>query len=109
LPQTPPSAGAAPTRDRSEAVSIEALRNRLDRFCKGLVEKSQVPSGRNGLAALISALSDRGIVPLHQASMMHTIRGLRNAYVHEHIPMKARETAVAQAAWDNHSGMGRTS
>jgi hypothetical protein len=99
-PQAAPSAAETPARHQSEAVSIEALRNRLDRFSKGLLEKSKVPSGKNGLAALISALSDLGIVPLHQANMMHTIRGLRNAYVHEHVPMKARETAVAEAAWD---------
>ena len=65
-----------------------------------LVERHKLPNGKNGLAAVISALSDRGVVPMHEANMMHTIRGLRNAYVHEHFPMGTRETAIAQAAWD---------
>jgi hypothetical protein len=96
-----PEGGESPQADRwpGEAVSIEALRNHLDRFCKGLIEKHRVPNVKNGLAAFIAALTDRGILPLHQANMMHTIRSLRNAYVHEHIPMKARETAIAKAAW----------
>ena len=98
--RAPQSPVEVSTRCQSEAVSIEALRNHLDRFCKILVEKHKFPNGKNGLAALISALSDRGIVPLHQANMMHTIRGLRNAYVHDHIAMDAREAAIAQAAWD---------
>jgi len=83
-----------------EAPSIEALWKHLDRFCKALVDKHRISNGKNGLAALISALSDRGAVPMHQANMMHTIRGLRNTYVHEDVPMGKRETAVAQAAWD---------
>lgn len=37
---------------------------------------------------------------MHQANMMHTIRGLRNAYVHEDIHMGQREMAIAQGAWD---------
>ncbi len=91
---------AAPTQDRATAGSIEAFRNHLDRFCKALAQKHKGPAGKNHLAALILALTDQGIVPMHQANMMHTIRSLRNAYVHEHIRMGSREMAIAQAAWD---------
>jgi hypothetical protein len=84
----------------AEAVSIEALWKQLDRFCKALVERQKIPNGKNGLAALISLLADRGAVPLHLANMMHTIRGLRNAYVHDDTPMGKRETVIAQTAWD---------
>lgn len=52
------------------------------------------------LAGLISALSDRGVIPLHEANMMHTVRSLRNAYVHDHIPMGTGETVIAKAAWE---------
>jgi hypothetical protein len=51
------------------------------------------------LAALISSLSDSGDVPIHQANMMHTLRSLRNAFVHEHIRMGKREEAILENAW----------
>jgi hypothetical protein len=31
---------------------------------------------------------------------MHAIRGLRNAYVHDHISIGKREAEVAETAWD---------
>ena len=79
--------------------SPEEVRNRLDRFCKGLLKK-RFPGGiANSLAALISHLSDDGVLPIHQANMMHTIRSLRNAYVHEHLVLGDREYAVLENAW----------
>lgn len=88
------SPSSTPTEDfvnlpsvTAKKVSIEALRNHLNRFCKALFIKHKLgDNGRIGLAALISELSNKYIVPQHQTNMMHTIRHLRNAYVHEHIP-----------------------
>jgi hypothetical protein len=97
-PAPGPRVFAAPSQRQEQMPSIEAFRNHLDRFCKKLLE-NRPNSRRNGLAALISELSDRGVVPLHQANMMHTIRALRNAYVHEHIDMGDRERTIAKAAW----------
>ena len=99
------SPSSTPTEDfvnlssvTAKKVSIEALRNHLDRFCKALFIKHKLgDNGRIGLAALISELSNKYIVPQHQTNMMHTIRGLRNAYVHEHIHMGVGELAIAHA------------
>jgi uncharacterized protein YutE (UPF0331/DUF86 family) len=93
-------AGGSATSDqlREETLSIEALCNHLDRFCRALQENPE-SNPRMGLAALISELRDQEIIPGHPANMMHTIRGLRNAYVHEHIEMRKVERAVANGAW----------
>ena len=98
---------SAPTEDfvilpsvTTKKVSIEALRNYLDRFCKALFIKYKLGDGSIGLAVLISELSNKDIVPQHQTNMMHIIRCLRNVYVHEHIPMGEGELAIAQAAWE---------
>jgi len=81
-------------------LSIEDLRNQLDRFCKALSAKHKFAGTTDTLAARISALADRGIIPLHQANMMHTIRSLRNAYVHDHILIGPPETVIARTAWE---------
>ncbi len=75
------------------------MRNQLDRFCTGLWEKRGSGQKPDGLAALIAELSDRGAIPMHQANMMHTVRALRNAYVHDHIRIGPREAAVLDGAW----------
>jgi hypothetical protein len=90
---------AAATDVRSHAPSPEEMRNHLDRFCSDLWEKRGDGPKPDSLAALIGGLSDRGAIPMHQANMMHTIRGLRNAYVHDHIPLGPREAAVLENAW----------
>jgi hypothetical protein len=95
----PPGEGGR-GREGGTTVSIEALWKHLDRFCKGLGEKHGISTGRQGLAALVSALTDSGAIPMHQANMMHAIRSLRNAYVHDHIVVGKRETEFARAAWD---------
>ena len=99
-PRATQGAGEPSTLYPAEMVAIEALWKHLDRFCKALVERHMIPNGKSGLAARISTLADHDIVPMHQANMMHTIRGLRNGYVHDHIAMGKRETVIAQAAWD---------
>jgi hypothetical protein len=98
-----PSAGQSPRRTASGDVrrlGPEEARNQLDRFCKGLWERRCAGRAPDGIAALISELSDQGAIPLHQANMMHTIRGLRNSYVHEHLAVGARERAVLANAWE---------
>jgi hypothetical protein len=87
------------TNARSQTPSPEELRNQLDRFCSDLWEKRGSGPKPGNLAALIGELSDRGAIPMHQANMMHAIRGLRNAYVHEHIRLGPREAAVLDSAW----------
>jgi len=85
--------------DVSHSPSPEEMRNQLDRFCTGLWEKRGSGQKPDGLAALIAELSDRGAIPMHQANMMHTVRALRNAYVHDHIRIGPREAAVLDGAW----------
>jgi hypothetical protein len=75
------------------------MRNQLDRFCSDLWEKRGSGAKPESLAALIGELSERGAIPMHPANMMHTIRGLRNAYVHDHIHIGPREAAVLENAW----------
>src|SRR5712691_6455653 len=84
---------------RAQALSAEEMRNRLDRFCVSLWEKRGLGTKPDGLAKLIAELSERGVIPMHQANMMHTVRALRNAYVHDHIPIGPREQAVLDGAW----------
>jgi Domain of unknown function (DUF4145) len=83
-----------------ERISIEDLRNRLDRFCKALAAKHKVGEGNAGLARLIGALSDASVISVHQANMMHVVRVLRNAYVHDHIRIGHREETIASLAWE---------
>jgi hypothetical protein len=83
----------------SPAPSPEEMRNQLDRFCSDLWEKRGSGPKPDSLAALIGGLSDSGAIPMHQANMMHTIRGLRNVYVHDHIRLGPREAAVLENAW----------
>lgn len=94
-----PATTDAPPQPRS--LSIEALHNWLDRFCKALARERRVAVKTDRLADLISALADRErkIIPPLQAAMMHTIRQLRNAYVHDHIVLGHRELTVAANAW----------
>lgn len=99
-PRAAPTPAGVPTGYPAPPTSIEALWKHLDRFCKALAGKHNISNGKNGLAALISTLTDNGAVPMHVANMMHTIRGLRNAYVHDDVPIGRRETVIAQAAWD---------
>lgn len=97
---TTPVPVAQRSGQRQRSVDIEDLRNHLDRFCKVLVNKHKVADKAVGLARIISSLSDFDAIPYHEASMMHTIRSLRNAYVHDHVPMGAREAVIAEASWD---------
>jgi hypothetical protein len=99
----PPHPGRSPRASaadsRSPSPSPEELRNQLDRFCLELWEKRGSGPRPEGLAALIGGLSECGVIPAHQANMMHTIRILRNTYVHDHIRIGPREAAVLENAW----------
>lgn len=88
------------SRQKGPPVAIEHLYNQLDRFCKAVWAKHESTTAPDTLNALISTLSKHGIVPRHQANMMHTIRKLRNLYVHEHVGIGTKETVMVQAAWD---------
>ena len=90
---------ASATDVRSDRPSLEERRNQLDRFCIALWEKRGSGPKPESLAVLIGALSERGVISKHQANMMHAVRGLRNAYVHDHITIGPREAAVLDGAW----------
>ncbi len=96
--EPPTGAVAVPSRVTQE-FPIEKLRNQLDRFCRALARKHGFTCAKDTLAALIDGLHDHEIVPGLQAAMMHTIRGLRNVYVHEHVRLGPHEVAVAEHAW----------
>jgi len=83
---------------------VEDARNHLDRFCKALCERQHRGRAADNLADSIRELSDQGVLPIHQANMMHTIRSLRNAYVHEQITLGKREYAVLESAWSLKNG-----
>lgn len=80
-------------------VEPEAALNHLDRFCKSLWKERCSGNPPNGIAALIIKLADSGVIPVLQAGLMHTVRMLRNAYVHEHLVFGESEDAVLQHSW----------
>ncbi len=82
-----------------EDFPIERCQNQLDFFLKRYLASLRSTQPPNSLAGLISALAEEGDLPRHQANMMHTIRGLRNVFVHEHLALGQREVAIASNAW----------
>ncbi len=87
------------SRSDDKVIEIESLYCHLDRFCKALFYNKKSVKESGNLTVLISELCDLGFIPPHEANMMHTIRKLRNTYVHEHISMGPNEIAIALGAW----------
>jgi hypothetical protein len=71
----------------------------IDRFCRALWVKHMQSDPPGSLAEAITALRDQGLVPVHEAGMMHNIRALRNLLVHEDVIFGEHETTIALAAW----------
>jgi hypothetical protein len=80
-------------------LGIEEAWRYIDRFCRALWVKHMQSDPPGSLAEAITALRDQGIVPVHEAGMMHNIRALRNLLVHEDVIFGEHETTIALAAW----------
>ena len=88
------TASPAPTK-----LSIEDAWRYVDRFCRALWMKHMDGESPSSLADIIVTLRDQEVLPNHEASMMHTIRSMRNMVVHENLDFGKHETAIARAAW----------
>ncbi len=82
------------------ALGIEDAWRYVDRFCRAIWIKHLGDDTPSSLAEAITALRDEELVPAHEASMMHTIRSLRNMVVHEDVDFGEHEIAIARAAWE---------
>ncbi|MHC4428431.1 MAG: DUF4145 domain-containing protein [Planctomycetota bacterium] len=80
-------------------LGIEEAWRYIDRFCRALWVKHMQSDPPGSLAEAITALRDQGLVPVHEAGMMHNIRALRNLLVHEDVVFGEHETTIARAAW----------
>jgi hypothetical protein len=80
-------------------LGIEEAWRYVDRFCRALWVKHMQAEPSGSLAEIITALRDQGVLPAHEAGMMHTIRTLRNLLVHENVAFGDHETTITQAAW----------
>ena len=91
------------TRKKTASVpkdlGIEEAWRYIDRFCRALWVKHMQTDPPGSLAEAITALRDQGLVPVHEAGMMHNIRALRNLLVHEDVVFGEHETTIAHAAW----------
>ncbi|MHC4129994.1 MAG: DUF4145 domain-containing protein [Planctomycetota bacterium] len=92
------------TKSKSAAVpedlGIEEAWRYIDRFCRALWVRHLQTEPPGSLAEAITALRDQGILPVHEAGMMHTIRALRNLLVHEDVIFGEHEATIARAAWE---------
>jgi hypothetical protein len=84
----------------ASSLSIEDAWRYVDRFCRVVWAQHNGEEPPKSLAALINALRDDGCVPPHEASMMHSLRVLRNFVVHENLDFGEHELAIARAAWE---------
>jgi hypothetical protein len=94
---------AKKTRKKATAVpkdlGIEEAWRYIDRFCRALWVEHMHTDPPGSLAEAITAMRDQGLVPAHEAGMMHNIRAMRNMLVHEDVVFGEHETTIARAAW----------
>ncbi len=81
------------------SLGIEETWRYVDRFCRALWNRRMNGEQPASLAEIITVLRDEGLLPAHEASMMHNIRSLRNMLVHENVRFGEDEKAIARAAW----------
>ncbi len=81
------------------SLGIEEAWRYVDRFCRALWNRRMKGEQPASLAEIITVLRDEGLLPAHEASMMHNIRSLRNMLVHENVRFGEDEKAIARAAW----------
>lgn len=95
LPSEPVRAG-----DPETGVDIHNLYGHLSRFCQALWKHRQKEATPGDFASLISGLQRQNVIPQFEAGMMHTIRTVRNAHVHDHRRVGRRETEIVRSAWE---------
>ena len=82
----------------SANLSIEDAWRYVDRFCRALWVKHRESEPPQSLAEAITSIRDAELIPTHEAGMMHTIRALRNHFVHENLDFGEYEITIARAA-----------
>jgi|GEM_PF-758128 len=60
----------------------------------------QGATGNESVAARITRLSRKGVIPREVAAMMHTVREMRNVAEYQSRPLSPDETVAATAAWN---------
>ena len=85
-------------RDPEAGLAVEEMSKRLERFCRSKLQ-SQPGSRPANLSEMIGSLRSRDVIPERIATMMHTIRKLRNEATHADSPLDDDDKAVARAAW----------
>src|SRR5262249_26933358 len=98
--QTPPPSEPIRAGDPEPEVDIHNLYGHLSRFCQALWKHRQNAATPGDLASLISSLQRQNVIPQFEAGMMHTIRTVRNAHVHDHRHLGPDETQIARGAWE---------
>ena len=81
-------------------IDIHDLYGHIARFCEALWKGRQEAPMPRDLAALISALQRQNLVPSLEASMMHSVRTVRNSHVHDHRRLGPQEIQAVKAAWE---------
>jgi hypothetical protein len=94
------SSGSANLSDTSRQLDIEAARTEIVRVCRRIWQQSKKGDPPRSLSILINQLrrGRDGALPTHQANMMLTICGLRNAHVYEDLALSGEERAIAANA-----------
>lgn len=78
---------------------IELCRSSIVKICKALWINKISDRAPRSISAIINFLKEKNIIPIHQANMMLTICGLRNAIVYEDVKIGEEELEIARNAW----------
>lgn len=81
-------------------LDIEHIRTRIVRMCHHLWYNHRKAPAPYSISKIINTLREDNTIPSHQANMMLTICGLRNAFVYESLSFGPNEMAVARGAWE---------
>lgn len=102
LPSTQPMQAPLPTSAKPLAaiapIDIEKARTEIVQICRRLWQGTQSGPPSHSISANINSLKSNQALPTHQANMMLTICGLRNAHVYENLALGAREMTIAANA-----------
>jgi hypothetical protein len=79
--------------------SILVAWRHIDRFCRAIWQQHIKEDTKLPLFELVNSLRDKGLVSLHTANMMHTIRVMRNEIVHDDGPDGPGEQTIVTAAY----------
>lgn len=78
---------------------IELCRSSTVKICKEIWSNEISDPAPRSISAIINLLKEKNIIPFHQANMMLTICGLRNAIVYEDVKIGQEELEIARNAW----------